>query len=288
MKTRHPQKINFFITSIFMETYLQLYYKYRSLYLNGGGTVGLFNNTTKFYLMANITDKYIYDRLDERRDILLNGHQSTKSMLHVTLLQLDINQGNPNSFIFYNETFHNALRKFYNSSLVKHKVSLTSKLGEYDILGKSDNKFFVKVYKPDQPLVITKFRMMFYKYLESLFGKPIIKTKLDSSGNVFYLFYYPNDSLRPLFAVPEFNYGKGKWTPHISIVSTKDLQRHNVPLYNKYMDQPTVQAKIKLLFDKIHKAKFNPIGTIRFDKHVSGLTVSLRNPTIGISKKFDI
>ena len=269
-----------------MNPYLQQYYKYKNLYMTGGG--GLFSNTTKFYLMANITNQYIYDRLNERRNTLLNVHQTANIPLHITILQLDINQNNPNSFIFNNPQFHKALRKFYNATIIKNKVTLTSKLGDYDILGQADKKFFVKMYKPDQPMIITKFRMMFYKYLESMFGKPTIKTKLDHSGNKFYVFYYPNHGLKPLFAVPEFNYGRGKWTPHISILSTNDLKRYNTSLYNQYENQSTKETKIKLLFNKIYKAKFNPIGPIRFDKHVTSLTLSLNNPTTKISKRFDI
>ena len=107
---------------------------------------------------------------------------------------------------------------------------MSSTDNEYNILGKTNKKFFVKVYKPNKNLIITDFRMMFYKYIESIFGKPIIKNKVDSSGNLYYL-------LEPLFAVPDFNYGKGNWSPHISIINTNDLYKYKRQQLNENIYQ---------------------------------------------------
>jgi len=277
-----------------MYDYLKQYYYYKNKYIaeknnrrgdntnimSGGGT--FFKNTTKFYFMANLTDKQIYDRLDERRAILLRGNQPKNVILHITLLQFEINQDNPDSYIFYTKDFHRNMKYFFEKTFAKYKVMLNSGFGEYDLLGQGENKFFVKLYRPDKKMVITNFRTMFYKYLESEFGKPKIK-KREVNGKKYMVFSYDG---HPLFAVPDFYYGRGVWTPHVSILNVGDIAKYNKPLYKEYQKKKSKKSKLQLLFTPIVNARFRPIGKIKMHKHIGNLTLSLRNPKAKIEREY--
>ncbi len=247
--------------------------------LEGGA---FFKNTTKLYLMANITDKSIYDRLDERRALLLRGNQPKQPILHITLLQFEINQDHPYSYIFYSRDFHSNLKRYFNSTMVKNKVTLSSGFGEYDLLGKGENKFFVKMYKPNKKMEITKFRTKIYGYLERELGKPKIRKKV-VGGKTYVVFYYDKQEL---IAIPDFYYGKGVWTPHVSILNIGDIRAYNKPLYRKYKNRKTKKGKLQLLFTPIVNARFRPIGKIKMNEHIGNLTLSLRNPKAKIDREY--
>ena len=278
-----------------MTTYLKEYYKYKARYLSlleknntniindcqdGGG--GMFKNTTKFYLMANITDKYIYNRLDERRAILLRGNQPKHPILHITLLQFEINQDHPFSYIFYSRDFHKNLKKYFDKTMAKKKVTLSSGFGKYDLLGQGVNKFFVKLYKSNKRMEITNFRTMFYKYLQQKLGKSTRKKKV-VGGRLHYVFHY---NKMPLFSVPDFYYGRGVWKPHVSILNIGDIRSYNKSLYRQYTKKKSSKSKLQLLFTPIVNAKFKPIGKIKLNEHIGNLTVSLRNPGAKIDREY--
>ena len=61
----------------------------------------IFENTTDFYLMANINDKNIFNELNEQRKIILNNNYAPNTKFYITLFQFKINQNNTNSFIFH-------------------------------------------------------------------------------------------------------------------------------------------------------------------------------------------
>jgi hypothetical protein len=243
----------------------------------------VFPNTTKYYIMANITDKYIAARLDERRRVLLKGKLPKSPILHITLLQLQINQSNPHSKIFYDKTFMKNIKKFYNKTIKKKNMILSSKFGQYDLLGQTKNKFFVKVYNTNKSKLITEFRILFYKYLERVLGKPVIMSRI-VNGKKYIIFSYKN---KELFAVPDFYYGYGEWTPHISILNIADIEKYNKPLYAKYSRLPNTGSRLNLLFTPIVNARFRPIGKIHM-KDIGSLSISLRNKRKKIDLKYNI
>lgn len=249
-----------------------------------GGYGGFFNNTTKFYFMANVTNKELYNKLDERRSLLLKGGQPNNPIVHLTLLQFEVNQDHPLSYFFYSKKLQEKLKKFYKNEMINKKVYLTTNYGKYDLFGIGENKFFVKLYEPNKELAITKFRTLFYKYLKKELGKYTIK-KNNKGKKIYYVFVFNN---KPLFAVPDFYYGKGVWKPHVTIFNINDLKKHNRSLYNKYDKKRTKKEKLQVLFTPIINKKLEPIGKIRMYKDIGNLTLSLRNPYMKIDREYII
>lgn len=230
---------------------------------------------TKFYLMANIFDEYILQRLDERRKVLLNGKLPKKNILHITLLQFEINDSNPNSNIFQKKDFLENIRKFYDETFGTKNVKLEYSLGMYDLLGQSDKKFYVKKYCVEKcsKNVITNFRKKIYKYLETKLGKETIIDKKIGEEE-FKSFCYQGQEL---FCVPKYYYGSGVWEPHISIVNTEDIKLHNDTLFKKYQMKNNIQDQLGVLLNPILKKQFQSLGHIYMGKHIGDLIISLKN-----------
>lgn len=129
----------------------------------------------------------------------------------------------------------------------------------------------VKIYEPYEKYtnVITDFRKCFYKVIESKLGKMKIVNTISTNGHITFIL-----NGIPLFAVPAFYYGIGKWTPHISIVNTADIKIHNPVLYNKYSTESTKQSQIKTLLKPIKKKHFLPIGDIDMENDIKEIKVS--------------
>jgi endonuclease/exonuclease/phosphatase (EEP) superfamily protein YafD len=235
----------------------------------------LFKSTTNFYIIANITKKDIIDRLDERRRKLLLGFiPIDHGVLHITLLQFEINQKNPKANFFKN---NNELRQkitvFYNNTFRKDNVVLKYTSGAYDLLGQTENKFLTKIYEPDQPLVITDFRKQFYKYLGSQLGRYTINEKV-IDGKKYHVFNFGGQDL---FGVPDYYFGTGVWKPHISIVNVGNIREKNPQLYEKYDKAYSKQEKIEVLLEPIRAVRFGPIGDISMRDDLKSLTISLEN-----------
>ncbi len=241
-----------------------------------GGDGGYFKeNTAKFYIMADIVDKDIIARLDERRKLLLNNKLPTHNMLHLTLLQMDVNKKHKLYTDFEKSLAEItvAVGTIYKDTFKKEQAKLKYVLGLYDLLGQTANKFLSKIYElyDKNKLTITNFRKAFYQYLKSLFSVPYnIVDDTKTSG--FALFKFGDEVL---FAVPAFYYGIGVWTPHISIVNTGDVATHNKDLYAKYVQQKDKLGQMNALLEPVYKARFNPIGDIDMEKHIGSVTVSL-------------
>lgn len=232
--------------------------------------------SSRFYIMANITDKYVCDRIDERRKTLLNGNLPSNNILHITLLEFIINKKNPNSFIFENQEFITKIGKFYEETFRNEKVKLIYELGSYDLMGKTKKKFYVKKYhlEENKTNIITSFRKKIYKYLEErLGGEWIISNKIIGSDS-FKSFSYNGEEL---FSVPIYYYGVGVWTPHISLVNTDDLKTYNEELFEVYNILNDKEKQINLLLDPILKKNFKPIGNIDMNRHVKCLNVSIKD-----------
>jgi len=239
---------------------------------NGGAGL-FFKNNTKFFIMANVSNSNIISEIDNRRKLLLLGNKPVHSDVHFTLLQFNINQDHPNAKFFYDPVFHRKIWDFYDDSIRKNKLTLKYIRGLYDLLGLGEKKFFAKIYQPNQPELITEFRKAIYKYIGSELGKYKIRKKKNGK-DMFYVF-----SLKgmDLISVPEFYFGIGVWTPHISVVNLKDVAKYNQKLYKKYEGYKTKRNKLNTLLQPILKAKFDPIGDINMEQDVNFLRVSLQN-----------
>ena len=271
-----------------MDIYKYKYLKYKHKYLNikNVNMKGGFNfiNTTKFYILVKITNQYISDRLDERRKILLKGNLPLQTVLHLTLIQMELNQDNPDVKILEEKSFFDTVKNAYINSLKKNNVILSSQFGQYDLLGSGNNQFFVKAYDSDQPLEISNFRTAIYQYIQSKLG-PANITKKKINNIEYYVFSYKNNEL---FTVPEFYYGKGKWVPHVSILNTGDIQKYNPELYNSYLQQQTKNQKLLKLFTPIVEAQFKPIGKINMNTDTKELVMSFKNAKSKIDKDYKI
>lgn len=238
-----------------------------------GGAGSFFKNNTKFFIMANVNNNNIIDEIDKRRKLLLLGNSPVHNDVHITLLQFNINQDHPDAKIFYDPMFHRKIWDYYDDSMRKNHLVLKYIRGLYDLLGLSDKKFFAKIYQPDQQELITDFRKAIYKYIESEIGKYKIRKKKQGK-DMYYVFRIKGQDL---ISVPDFYYGIGVWTPHVSVVNIKDVERYNPKLYNKYENYKTNRNKLNTLVQPILKAKFDPIGDIDMEHDVNLLRVSLRN-----------
>jgi len=241
--------------------------------IHNGGAGSFFKNNTKFFIMANVSNHTILTEIDKRRKLLLLGNSPVHNDVHLTLLQFNINQDHPDSEFFYDPVFHRRIWDFYDDSMRKKSLTLKYIRGFYDLLGLSDKKFFAKIYQPEQPELITEFRKQIYKYIESELGKYKIKKK-KFGKDMYYVF---NLNGEDLISVPDFYFGIGVWTPHVSVVNIKDVAKYNEKLYKKYSNSKTERSKLNTLLQPILKAKFGPIGDIIMDRDVNFLKVSLRN-----------
>lgn len=232
-----------------------------------------FTSNSIIYVMANVTDSYKLERLSERRSVLLNGGSAKNSALHITLMELHININHDSSSMFSDEKFQAAIATAYINTIQASKLKLTSELGCYDLIGASEKKFYVKDYKPDDEKVITKFRTEIYNIITFLVGSYDIKPEIkEISGKKFHVFSYQG---KELFAVPDYYRGTGNWKPHISLASTDDLEKNNTNLFRTFSSKTSKEDKMSVLFQPIWNAKFQPIGPIHMDTHVSEIVVSI-------------
>lgn len=241
----------------------------------------IFENTTAMYIMADITNKHIIDRLDERRKYLLLGHLPLQDVLHLTLLQLEINQDHPLASYFQDQTFHKKIAEIYKLTMQKDNVVLQSVPGSYDLYGQTENKYYVKLLEPDQKLSITRFRKTLYHFIREWLGPYTIYEK-----QKYYVFQIHNIDL---FAVPDFYYGVGIWSPHISIVNTADIRKYNYALYENYTKQETKEEKMNILLQSLQKAThFKPLTHIKMADHCSVLSISLKNYKTNLDLRTEI
>ena len=190
----------------------------------GGGFNAFGNNTGKFYLLGMVggVQKVV---LTEKYQEAFNENPDPKKPFHLTLLQLDINKQSPfDNFlktVIQDPEFHNGLKNIYESTL--KKINLVAQ--SYKEMG----DFVAIEYSPDYQNTITEFRTGFYRLLEAYYLQKnrsgIDKTQSninvsdskDPNQTLGYRIFIDQKSGDPLYAVPEWYYGVGKWTPHLSI-----------------------------------------------------------------------
>lgn len=264
--------------------------KFPNNYYQIGTGLDVFKNTTRFYIMAIINNKSIINQYNSRRNILLLGETPKNRLLHITLMQLHINQDNEYSHIFLNPNFHKRIKLYYNKTLASKEglILFSSKNkyeDQYDILGDGPGQHFVKIYIAQKKMAITNFRTLVYRNIQKQLGKSIIKTK-KIGDQTYKIITYPNKSKKPLLAIPDYYYGKGEWKPHVSIFSLIDLKENNRELFKKYKNLEFKKKKINFLVKHIKKIGIKPIKNINLKTNVGPILISLRNINYGINKEF--
>jgi len=281
--------------------YYYKYLKYKTKYLDyktsekfqSGGS-NYFDNKIKMYIMASLDkESKIFHQIKEIQQYLLNDNEPHNEDPHITLLTIDINRDNSYHKVFFD---NNLLKDITNSyqNIFKNKdlISNDSSLGLY---GKSKNffnitknnynkikkerelKFLVKKYQLNEKDIITNFRKQFYeilkKYLNELSGEnlefTIKKVHAEKRNDPGAIIYYNNE---PLYSVPLYYYGKGKWSPHISLISNIDLYDDNNNLYyslkNNLDDKNELSAFMNILNEQ------NDINKINMTKDIDSLKFS--------------
>jgi hypothetical protein len=239
-----------------------------------GGAGTFFRNNTKFFIMANVNNAIILEQIDRMRTALLLGNHPVHNDVHITLLQFNINQNHPDSFIFFDPDFHQHIRTFYDKTISDKNLILNHKPNIFDLLGLTHKKFFAKLYYPDQPLVITDFRTLFYKYIGKRLGRYKIKERV-FSGETYFIF---NVRGKDLISIPGFYFGKAVWTPHVSVVNIKDIDVYNRELYEVYTYARDNEEKINILRKVMSRSDVGDTENIKMSQHINFLRLSLRNP----------
>jgi len=243
-----------------------------------GGARGFFKNNTKFFIMANVNNDKILTQIDDMRTTLLLENRPLHSDVHITLLQFNINQNHPNAYFFFDPEFHQNIRTFYDKTINSKNLILNHKPNIFDLLGLTHKKFFAKLYYPNQPLVITDFRTLFYKYIGKRLGRYNIKEKVFGGENYFVF----NVKGKDLIAIPGFYFGKAVWTPHISVINIKDLESYNRELYEDYLYAQSNDDKTNTLLNVLKNKGIDDTNDIKMNKDINFLRISLRNPEDGI------
>ena len=145
-------------------------------------------------------------------------------------MEIEVNRANPyhkyivDAYGQINGILRDLLTIKYNQ--ISGNIYLKSKKGVYNIMG----DFMAKVYKTNNPTYITDLRMVLYKYLEVMLGKSNRKVKIRDNKKYFVYSYRGKD----LIAIPEYYHGKGKWTPHLSLIRLDKIKKSNILLYRNY------------------------------------------------------
>jgi hypothetical protein len=248
--------------------------------IEGGGSADYFKSTTRLYIMGIINNPTVYNKLNNISSELLLGERPRNRLLHITLLQMHINDYHPYSYIFFDPKFHKRIRTYFDDVLADKNLQLrsTDNIKEgYKLLGSGDNQFLSRLYYPNIKYAVTEFRTLIYKDIQRQLGKSELDV-IDHHNIRFYVLSYPDKYDKPLLSIPEYYYGKGEWVPHISILSIKDIKNNNYNLYNLVSSKKTDKSKIKILLNFIDKKILDIKDHISFKNNINKLLISMRNP----------
>ena len=185
--------------------------------------------------------------LQQNKDILLNNISDGRS-LHLTLLTMHFNLRADKEVLDIILPVISGQRRLHRriTDIVNAAYDQTFRLNKpvlrqipamYYMMGPFMAKLFVMRDREQE--IITHFRMMIYKEIEKLFaerGYTIVKP-IDTTTNPEYAIVsvVKGASLPiPIYAIPEYDYGRGNWTPHISVGNILDIKTKNLALYQKF------------------------------------------------------
>ena len=228
----------------------------------------MFPNKLMFYVMAAIQDRNLKNTMEFCSANILKGNLSSYSDPHITLIQFEINGNHPYSKIFKRESFKTQITEFYKYFFTRKNTEFVP--DRFELMG-NRRKHFVKKYKSTTTSGITPFRKAIYKYIDKLIGKSSMSYKSVNNQKYIVFSYHK----MPLFVVKDFYYGINVWTPHISIVSDSDIEKYNPGLYKVYMQQPTDEYKIRLLYKYLKKKIGNGVNKLNMKFNINLTTTKL-------------
>ena len=137
---------------------------------------------------------------------------------HITIFNFQINSNHPNSNIFETSEFRNLIRYAFDNFLSGENIIHTR--NDYKIL----SKFYGKEYTLKNSNKITEFRMCIYNYIQSKINRYTIYSK---NG-----FKYLRANGQDLIAINDFNWRKGQWLIHNSILQFRNDSFKSLSLYH--------------------------------------------------------
>lgn len=240
-----------------------------------GGAKDYFKNNTKVHILANITEPSIIRSLNDRRNALNLWDLPNVKQFHLTLFQFHINSNHPDAYIF-KDNWDNLIRQWYNETFGKN-VILKYLPGKYDLLGQ-EKKYLVKTFEPLDKFktVITDFRKKIYKYIQKKINKKKKMYVKEKDGVRYHIISFGG---RKLLSVPDYYFGIGQWTPHISIADMDEIIKYNHQLDEKYNSRQTDNNKINNIIKPILHANLSPLSNINMNTNIKSIKVSFHNKT---------
>jgi len=291
--------------------YQSKYLKYKNKYTDllkkinqvGGAFPFLFGNCEILYIMAKIEGPTL-DRINERR---IAFNLSSKSDLHITLLQLYVNNKHSNYSIFNSDEFKYTIIKSYQKNIIANNIQLESteispsgnKRGLWEFLGRDPNKFWARVYilNPTHKQFISQFRRDIYNFINTQLGQPISKTEKRGIGadqEDFEIYSY-ND--QELYAInKQFYFGIDNWKPHISVLTISELEQSQDQSISNISDPNSVMFKFSqsksddqkidvLRKESSIRGSIQPISNIDLNKDIKQIKFSINNPKTKTNKE---
>jgi hypothetical protein len=292
--------------------YQKKYLKYKNKYSElsnklhqlGGAFPFPFSNCEILYIMAKIEGKTL-DRINERR---LSFGLPNKSDLHISLLQLYVNNNHPDYAIFESKEFKDKIVESYKENIIKNNVVLEStqintkgqKRGIWEFLGRDPNKFWARVYILNQKdkQYISQFRRDIYDYINLKLGQSSHLT--DRRGKApdeddFEIYTFNGQEL---YAINKaFYFGIDIWKPHVSVLTISELEQStdqtisnindpNSVIY-KFIHSGSDDQKINVLRSESGSRSKNieSISNINLNADIKEIKYSINNPKTKINKE---
>jgi len=206
-----------------------------------------FNDNISVAVMYNLTG---FSTLQKQ---LFNDFTVSKTHLTVHIMHFNRNHPQLSSFI----SSHNTLNSDFSKAILNATNTKLNNLKlhhDYNFAKMGD--FHALLFQPNDKYHITNFRLELYKYINYVMikqGKYIkgsrVISKLNKTGdgqNNYHVFY-DNNSI-PLYAVQDYYYGNGVWTPHISLAKSQIIS-NQINIYNCYIPNNIVISPKHLYVD---------------------------------------
>lgn len=263
----------------------------------------IFGDCEILYIMAKIEGSTL-DRINERRTAF---GLPPKGDLHISLLQLYINNKHPNYNIFNSVEFKDKIIESYQNNIIANNIQLQSteisvsgnKRGLWEFLGRDPNKFWARVYilNPTHKQFISQFRRDIYNFINTKLGQPISKTEQRGTGSDQEEFEIYTYNGQELYAInKKFYFGIDNWKPHISVLTISELEqsqdcsisRKDNPssVMYKFSHSISDDEKIDVLrLESSKRHKINPISNIDLNKDIKQIKFSINNPKTKMNKE---
>lgn len=312
------------------ESYEYKYHKYKQKYINlcsslfpqsgvvmsrsaetlSGGSPLYFENELHMYIIANITDKKIYDILERLSQTLA---PNSKIDPHITLMELHINADDPHfikhsKYLFSDSCASDSVRratlrlsggtssprkcdseiagkiKLMYEAFLSNVVYVEDHDRLYDYVGLSITKYFSKFYTIKSLEKIFSHEMILQKLFKAIAKKlgiftDIVKSPEKSKTDGYNVFgYFEDKTFHDLFAITDFYVSQENIHPHITITSSEIIRSKNPQLY-EHLGEPQQSTKLLTSLIMSNKRNISDIKKLRkiIPKHsIKQITLSPR------------